>query len=1534
MRRTAFYYLFRANLLPRWLRRKLKKLKGPLFKARTAVQVSLASVVLVVAGGLYQGENQALGQTTVDIGNHRTVSGYSAGSSATWDGSDYSGGVRGTEGSYVQTGNWFGYSATNNVITHLNSLATSGGTVNISQLDVDTTTRTAYPGGSGTSQSLTFTYRGYQAAGGASNASNPGTPGNHAHTSAWGGTVTVGGGLTTSLTSSVSGQLFTISDNVTKAGTGTLNIQTNTAISSVTGNAGTLRISGTDGKIATSGNVDLNGGNGSGGGTITMPADVGGTQTSNHNTRSNFTFESAGTSNTWAISGNLDGNGFNNDGYMTVGGNATLDNTTAITGTLGVTGTTTVGGVTGTNNLNIKGSGARLTSGGMFTAGTVSGSTTYVNVMDGGNLTTSAGASLATATGSNVTATVSNATWTNTGQHLSVGNTGTGTLNIFSGVNGVYNGNSSNAGVVNSGTVTVAENANSTGNINMVGSGTQLNVTGAMVVAKGESSDGNMKVYDGAVATVGGGMTIAEQANSDGDVTVSGTGAKLAVTGTINMATATGADARMDILSGGTTTASGDVIVAKADNSIGLVNVTGTNSLLDIEGNMVVAQGANSTGTVNISAGGGTEVALDFTIAQSANSVGTVNVWGAGSYLDVDGDMVTAAAGNSHGNLYIWQGATSTIGGDHTIAEGANSLGRVYVDGTGSRMDVGGTLTVGQSGYAGGTYTENRYDGRYKDDPAVWFNDPARTADHNFTASDAQNVVDGSNTGNDPGLAITRGAVVTSGDGMVGENAGSYGYVLIDDKGNASSTRTQWYVDGDMTIADEGEAFVRVLNGALLEITGNTIVANSDTEGTLHVIGTGADGTPSEWINHGYTIVGNDSDTRGTVRINDGAHGVTHGLYIGLLAGSEGEVSVKGEGSLLEVYEDTSGMAGSTPQGSSLLSVSDLATVWMHENSELRLNGNAVFSNGAMLHLDEGSIIDTMNSRATFTNARVEGVGTVTGEDGVHFRQDDYYTEEQAYIDPGLAYGWNLRCEDPLYYGTLTFGHTLSTTGNVITNFDINSWGDQDHIVVQGDPNNTTDAVTAQLGGTLRVHARMTDYYDKDVSFTAVTTVGANGYVGTITDVYDTLEIMPYRFFENIGQSIVQNGSGDDTLVINLERKDNPFEEAGETHNQKSTGVALDSIYALQLQEWLPVLRYFWYLEDPDFLNAYTLFSGEIRAHSLLMPLSNPWTYANDRVSFSRKTGHVLFGAQHRSFGRERAHGLWGTAIYNKTETDSDGNAAGYELSRTGFVVGHDRSFQGGYGYTGIMFAYSHADLESYRSEAKADDFQFGIYHGRNLWDTFEWKNYLGFGWQNYNMRRDMELNLSYMVPDGSGGYTCTPYYVDGHMSSNFSGYTLAGSTEIAKPYHFGKCCQWTLRPYIGLDLTGTWQNAASENGNFDNSHLVALDYDSTANIRVYGKTGLGIERGGNNGNIRGGVGYSWLMGGHRYTQVDNKFQIAGDSFSIRGVDDGSGVLTLNVGGNVYLNECKKSMVFLDYWALSGSRSTTHAVQLGWQRNY
>ncbi|MDR2115528.1 MAG: hypothetical protein LBP87_04020 [Planctomycetaceae bacterium] len=1119
-------------------------------------------------------------------------------------------------------------------------------------------------------------------------------------------------------------------------------------------------------------------------------------------------------------------------------------------------------------------------------------------------------------------------------------------------------------------------------------------------------------------------------------------------------------------------------ILTVAKNGEGYVRVV-NGSLLEV-------------GTANESGGTGTMI-----IGSDEYGYGTVRVNhldlinGTRPELIVHGNLTTGGNGSNvtdtayaTGNLYAHDHAQIQVDNNHVIADGQHSVGRDHIDGVGTTMNVDRLLTVGKNGTAGGWYQENRYSiplhdevldvpHYYASDPTAE-SEPQRWLDHNARTLEnldrtlqnlgsPENAKIGTKTGNSPGLAITAGAVVTSGSGMIAEFATANGYVLLDDKriggdSKDDSVRTRWIVqnngtpfstNGQLVVGGAGNAFVRVLNGSLLQ-SDSAIVAkngNSETHGVLYAIGgkenpkdangnpiplidalTGKTTTwqPSEWISKGATIIGESvGEERGTLRIEEGAHGVTSGFYIGLDSGSHGEVSVSGTSafpndhpnavrSLLEVFEDKSELKGSKPQGSSTLSVSDYGYLWMHQNSELRLNGVGIISNGAILHLSEDKIklagffdpnnpastsgtftntliaqadrtalVDAMKSKVTIINARVEGDGTVTGEDGVFVTHESAATHNttntQTTIDPGQRYDWNNHDEYSSYYGTLKFGDQLRMSGDVVTNFDINSGyyagmggvgspitpqnPKHDAIIVQrGDSSDSKADVLAHLSGTLNIHARLTDYYQKNNDLLVVQTIG-DSKPGSILDLYDKLNILPYPFFDDPKQEIRQDENGNDQLWVTMKRKDNPFEKNANTYNEKETGKGLDSIYLDQIEsgrkDWLPMLRYFWYLDEDEFLDAYRLFSGEVRAHSLLLPMTNQWRYAHNRSNYRAcnniKHNHqkpcdetlgvsneyIRCGATKNRW-KERFEKLisnsrlWGSIVSDNIETNNDGNAADNRIHRYGIVVGIDRPFLHPESSLGIMIGLNRGKLNTYQAYAKDDDLSIGLYHNTKLFEKWEWKNYLGAGIQDYSMRRTINVNLTDLEwHEEDYGFKNNPRgNFGGTLNSDFLGYSLSGSTELMRPFYFGDCGEYLFRPYMALDLAMVWQNSAKETGTFENSELITLNYLSATNIRVYGRPGFSLERNGQRTKIHGGLSYAFLMGGRRYTNVDNRFQIGGNTFNIRSVDDGSGFITWNFGGNVYLGKQKYSSVILDYWGSAGSHSITHSAQLGFQKKF
>ena len=1285
----------------------------------------------------------------------------------------------------------------------------------------------------------------------------------------------------------------------------------------------------------------------------------------------------------------------------------------------------------------------------------------------------------------------------------------------------------------------VGNMAGSVGVVSVGGTGSLLRLTDAaadLIVGNiGHSTNlqlgsaGMLHIYDGARVEVLRDVFVAREQGSRGYVLIEDVGSYLSV----------GRDFRL------------------AEHGWGTLHLRrGGQATINPNDEYIIAENRDSRGEVFIE-GAGTRMTINDNLVVGEWGHGTLRVWDEALVQVFGGDLVVGRNAPGGGpirdnkgtgvlDVFNW-GHVEVRGGNVVIGEFVDSIGRVYVDN--ATMEVRadgvagtGTIVVGQAGHAGARYAINRYVDRFgardlgllpemtdtllTGDPTIdWFDsdkhllyltmqpglaagqavDPHFVGDPFFEKLNTldHNPETGLRTGNIPGFAITRGGVVESDAGLIGDFAGSYGYVVIDNRvvnytptANAPGDtyfpphhglnhpllpRSQWIVGesrdangaligGGLTIARDGSGLVRVIHGALLETS--EVVTNSGTGyGHMQVVGTGAvrygdpgfgtgefdpllyrvdeegyireirlgrynrylpvltRGYRSEWINHGAAFLGDQPGGRTTIRINDGGLGVTHGLYIGYVANSEGTVSVMGAASELHVYANPNpAMAGVIPEGSSSLSVSNNAYVHLHERSELFLNGNAVISNNAVLHLDAesrdhegvltgGAVLDAMMDRVTFVNARIEGDGTVTGRKGVFVVQDDLFTPHgRMVIDPGQIYDWTTRDESPGFYGTLIFGDQLRMSGDVLTLFDVNSGvapgvindpnhpgfyidgrtPDQDRLIVQRGFTTpvsifaTPAPIAAQLSGTLQVHARLTDYYAADSSVLVVETFGDNmvGGVflpGRILSMYDEVEVKPSLFFNDITQEIRVDGQGNQQLWVAMARNDTPFSQVGLTHNTRETGGALDSIYAQMIyerennvdglgQDWLPFLRYMWYFTEDELRDAFRYYGGEIRAHSMMLGVRNPWNHIVDRVDLRRQCffGEVDdfhgFGSSpcHRvenlarhsyndlgcsrigAFANRAARQLrrsfdgthvWGNYIHSIDRASSDGNAYGYRVSRNGLAVGLDRNIINTNTWVGMMFAYNDGRLRANsndHSTVNAEDFNFGVYHRTVIQRNWEWRNYLGMGYQRYDMRRNVRLGLTHLdwdpVDEFLRGRTEVEY---GQFGSRFGGYSMALSTELSRPIFFGEHHDWLVRPFMALDLNGVWQGAASEDPTaFHEARYLALDYHRTNDVRLYWRPGVHIERGGPRGTIRSQVAYSFRAGGRGYTSVMNQFQYAGDAFNQRGVDNGIGFVTVNLGASRFLNRCRTGLATFDYWLFSGGASTTQAFQFGLQRQF
>jgi T5SS/PEP-CTERM-associated repeat protein len=388
----------------------------------------------------------------------------------------------------------------------------------------------------------------------------------------------------------------------------------------------------------------------------------------------------------------------------------------------------------------------------------------------------------------------------------------------------------------------------------------------------------------------------------------------------------TGAGGYLAITSGAHATSSSATVTGGQQLVPGF-GVTGQNSVWTVNGPMSVS---NTMGVVG--AGGQLQVlGGNLTLAATTTPAltSTLTVTGAGSLLDVSGNVTVADSGSSA--LSLQAGGTGRIGGNLVVANKASSLGTVTLDGAGTDLNVAGNTTLGQAGVA----TMNLTNGATFEAPSVTIGAtaPQNSGDPDeVTGLHTQNVNTVTvNSGAQlstgdlilgqagyAALTIGDGSVITSGSGSLGSQSGGEGHVLMD------STTASWQAN-TITVGDAGKGLFEIDAGNATT-SGDFIIGNqqgskgtvSITAGTLAVGGNltiGSQGTgmfdeePTGTLTvAGDTTVGDQTGGSGKMTL-DGMFSLGGSLIVGNATGSTGSVLMQ-----LGATDSGGGVSLATPQ--------------------------------------------------------------------------------------------------------------------------------------------------------------------------------------------------------------------------------------------------------------------------------------------------------------------------------------------------------------------------------------------------------------------------------------------------------------------------------------------------------------------------------------------------------------------------------------------------------------------------------------------
>ena len=353
----------------------------------------------------------------------------------------------------------------------------------------------------------------------------------------------------------------------------------------------------------------------------------------------------------------------------------------------------------------------------------------------------------------------------------------------------------------------------------------------------------------------------------------------------------------LDITNGGSVTAETGSIDTKQDDTTAVLTVDGAGSNLTVISNSSIGHnvGYYRNGVMNIT-GGGSVNSSDGYIGYRPTGEGTVTVDGAGSSWTNIGELNVGHEGT--GVLHITDGGTVSAGKSTWVGRKG---------GTGVINFENGTLTTGSliasPDQLTGIGTINTH-GMVFDSYVLLDSDTdsqgtivyGGTKDKNIEINydfDGNGVL-GAGYRNNGTLVVKNGVQVSSTDGYIGYNSGSFGTVIVED------SESKWHINNpgsasseDLYIGYYGVGKLDVKNGGYVHASDSIYLGyEDDSVGTADV-----DGAGSKIMTYS-TDVGYNGN--GTLNITDNAAAIISRTTIGKRAGSTGTVTVNGSGSYLD----------------------------------------------------------------------------------------------------------------------------------------------------------------------------------------------------------------------------------------------------------------------------------------------------------------------------------------------------------------------------------------------------------------------------------------------------------------------------------------------------------------------------------------------------------------------------------------------------------------------------------------------------------
>jgi outer membrane autotransporter protein len=884
----------------------------------------------------------------------------------------------------------------------------------------------------------------------------------------------------------------------------------------------------------------------------------------------------------------------------------------------------------------------------------------------------------------------------------------------------------------------------------------------------------------------------------------------------------------------------------------------------------------------------------------------------------VSGDIRIGASSGASGNLTIQDGGMLNTDGMAVVGENLGT-GEVTVTGAGSTWTVSGLLRIGgPSGGSVGTQGSGTLtianggvvtsgssefyepsDGSFDSSVsvtgtgAIWNSGTLRIVDFD-SASVAMTVADGGtvnsagaeisgrvlvtgsgsvwNSGNltfglfstgDHQLTIADGAMVNSADATLGTS-------LTFDAAQATVTGagSTWNISGSLRVG-EGSSFgssVAIGDGATVNVadgTGTAFIGTNTTTPTFAslIIGGGAGSGPGT-LNAAEVVLGDEA-------LLSFDHNAASYVFAAEISGTGSVFALQGTTILTadsfyagsaSLGTDTTIEAAATLQlgnggttGSIVGNVVNRGTLAFNRSNALIFDG--VISDAGDLE-QNGTGTTTLTGLNTYT-------GTTTVNDGI-LLVNGSIADSAVTVNAGGTLGGNGTVGATTVngggmiapgasIGTLHVDGDLTFAAGTTYEVEVDATGAADLIDATG---------TATIsGGTVEVLASPGSY-QPSTTYTILTAASVTGAFSGVTS--NLAFLTPSLAYDA------------DNVFLTLERNGIDFGDIGGTFNQRSTGGGVES-----LGDGSTIFDAVVVLDIPGARAAFDQLSGEIHASAKGM-LVDDSRFIRDaaldrlRAETDGNSATPLLGygpgAAESAPSPER-FAVWGQAFGAWSTLESDGNAAEFDRSTGGLLLGAD-ALGGETWRIGLLAGFSRSsfDVDDRMSWGDAENYHLGIYGGAKL-GPLRLRGGAAHSWHDIDTSRTVAFQ----------GF-------DDMLSAGYD----AGTTQFfAEAGYAVEAGRFSLEPFAGLAHVLVRTDAFVEQGG--PAALISAETDTDATFATLGILGsASFALGGIEATARGMVGWRHAFGD--LTPLSNLAFAGGDAFAIVGVPIAEDAVVLELG--------------------------------------